>query len=160
MRHRFRARLGTLVVKISPDTRERFGIALQDDNESSALTRPILEGLLDEIAQRHDHAPPIPQANDHMARGDFLDIAPLVVDEKRIVDADRLGDGKLHAGDEIQHRLKRICFRTVPGESWECFWTLNLEKGQLTVEEPFYDSADSVLATTGGTGEFAGALGE
>jgi allene oxide cyclase len=39
-------------------------------------------------------------------------------------------------------------------------WTLNLEKGQLTVEGPFYDSADSVLAITGGTGEFAGARGE
>ena len=34
------------------------------------------------------------------------------------------------------------------------------EKGQLTVEGPFYDSGDSVLAITGGTGEFAGALGE
>ena len=53
-----------------------------------------------------------------------------------------------------------ICFRTVPGKAWECSWTLNLEKCQLTVEGPFYDSADSVLAITGGTGEFAGALGE
>jgi allene oxide cyclase len=53
-----------------------------------------------------------------------------------------------------------ICFRTVPGKAWECFWTLTLEKGQLTVEGPFFDSGDSVLAVTGGTGEFAGALGE
>jgi allene oxide cyclase len=53
-----------------------------------------------------------------------------------------------------------ICFRTVPGKAWECFWTLNLDKGQLTVEGPFYDSGDSLLAITGGTGEFAGALGE
>ena len=53
-----------------------------------------------------------------------------------------------------------ICFRTVPGKAWECFWTLSLDKGQLTVEGPFYDSGDSVLAITGGTGEFAGALGE
>jgi hypothetical protein len=30
----------------------------------------------------------------------------------------------------------------------------------LTVEGPFYDSVDSVLAVTGGTGEFAGALRE
>ena len=52
-----------------------------------------------------------------------------------------------------------ICFRTVPGKAWECFWTLSLDKGQLTVEGPFYDSGDSVLAITGGTGEFAGALG-
>jgi len=53
-----------------------------------------------------------------------------------------------------------ICFRTVPGKAWECFWTLTLDKGQLTVEGPFFDSGDSVLAITGGTGEFAGALGE
>jgi hypothetical protein len=53
-----------------------------------------------------------------------------------------------------------VCFRTLPGKAWECFWTLSLEKGQLTVEGPFYDSGDSVLAITGGTGEFAGALGE
>lgn len=52
-----------------------------------------------------------------------------------------------------------ICFRTVPGKAWECFWTLSLDKGQLTVEGPFYDSGDSVLAITGGTGEFADALG-
>ena len=53
-----------------------------------------------------------------------------------------------------------ICFRTVPGKAWECFWTLSLDKGRPTVEGPFYDSGDSVLAITGGTGEFAGALGE
>jgi hypothetical protein len=53
-----------------------------------------------------------------------------------------------------------ICFRTVPGKAWECFWTLNLDKGQLTVEGPFYDTGDSVLAVTGGTGDFAGAQGE
>ena len=52
-----------------------------------------------------------------------------------------------------------ICFRTVVGKAWECFWTLSLDKGQLTVEGPFYDSGDSVLAITGGTGEFAGAPG-
>ncbi len=53
-----------------------------------------------------------------------------------------------------------MCFRTVAGKAWECAWTLTLDKGQLTVEGPFYDSGDSVLAITGGTGEFAGAQGE
>ena len=53
-----------------------------------------------------------------------------------------------------------ICFRTLPGKAWECFWTLTLDKGQITVEGPFLDSGDSVLAITGGTGEFAGATGE
>ncbi len=53
-----------------------------------------------------------------------------------------------------------ICFRTVAGKAWECFWTLSLDKGQLTVEGPFYDAGDSVLAITGGTGDFAGATGD
>jgi allene oxide cyclase len=48
----------------------------------------------------------------------------------------------------------------VPGKAWECIWTLALDKGQLTVEGPFYDKGDSVLAITGGTGEYAGARGE
>ena len=53
-----------------------------------------------------------------------------------------------------------VCFRTVAGKAWECFWTLSLDKGQITVEGPFLDSGDSVLAITGGTGEFAGAAGD
>ena len=46
------------------------------------------------------------------------------------------------------------------GKVWECIWTLGLEKGQLTVEGPFYDTSNSVLAITGGTGAYAGARGE
>ncbi len=53
-----------------------------------------------------------------------------------------------------------VCFRTVVGKAWECFWTVFLEKGRITVEGPFYDSGDSVLAITGGTGEYAEAEGE
>jgi hypothetical protein len=52
------------------------------------------------------------------------------------------------------------CIRTVPGKAWECFWTLSLADGQVTVEGPFLDSGDSVLAVTGGTGKYAGVRGE
>jgi hypothetical protein len=52
------------------------------------------------------------------------------------------------------------CIRTVVGQAWECFWTLTLEKGQITVEGPFYDGKDSVLAVTGGTGDYARVRGE
>ena len=51
------------------------------------------------------------------------------------------------------------CVRVVVGKSWECFWTLILTGGQITVEGPFYDSGDSTLAVTGGTGKYAGAKG-
>jgi len=52
------------------------------------------------------------------------------------------------------------CVRTVVGKAWECFWTLMLKEGQITVEGPFLDAGDSALAVTGGTGEYAGTTGE
>jgi len=52
------------------------------------------------------------------------------------------------------------CVRTAVGKSWECLWTLSLKDGQLTVEGPFMDAGDSVLAITGGTGKYAAARGQ
>src|ERR1700736_7082130 len=34
------------------------------------------------------------------------------------------------------------CIRTVVGKSWECFWTLELKAGKITVEGPFLDEGD------------------
>ena len=51
------------------------------------------------------------------------------------------------------------CIRTVAGAAYECWWTTFLAKGQITVEGPFYDKKNSVLAITGGTGAYAGARG-
>jgi allene oxide cyclase len=51
------------------------------------------------------------------------------------------------------------CVRTVVGKSWECFWTLTLKAGQITIEGPFMDTGDSLFAITGGTGKYAGARG-
>ena len=52
------------------------------------------------------------------------------------------------------------CFRTAVGEAWECAWTLTLGDGQITVQGPFYDAGDSMLAITGGTGAYASASGQ
>jgi allene oxide cyclase len=43
--------------------------------------------------------------------------------------------------------------------SWECNWTTILENGHVTVEGPFFDTRDSVLAVTGGTGAYRDARG-
>ena len=51
------------------------------------------------------------------------------------------------------------CVRVVVGKSWECFWTLMLAEGEITVEGPFFDAGDSVMVVTGGTGKYAGAKG-
>lgn len=52
------------------------------------------------------------------------------------------------------------CVRMAPKKgSWECMWTTFLTGGQITVEGPFYDTKDSVVAVTGGTGTYASATG-
>jgi hypothetical protein len=52
------------------------------------------------------------------------------------------------------------CFRTsVADGAWECNWTTFLDGGQIVVEGPFYDAADSVVAITGGTGAYKRAEG-
>lgn len=80
--------------------------------------------------------------------------------------ADSLGDLLVFANpvfdsaDDLQRGHDQgYCIRVVVGKSWECFWTLFLQGGQITVEGPFYDKQDSVLAVTGGAGKFAAARG-
>ena len=44
---------------------------------------------------------------------------------------------------------------------WECFWTVILSDGQITVEGPYNDSGtDTMLAITGGTGRYSEAHGQ
>jgi hypothetical protein len=65
------------------------------------------------------------------------------------------------AGNQAQVGTDQgFCIRTVVGKSWECFWTTFLKDGQITVEGPFLDTGDSVVAITGGTGKYAGARGQ
>jgi hypothetical protein len=56
-------------------------------------------------------------------------------------------------------RDQGYCLRIEPGVSYECAWTNRLRHGQIMVQGPFFDAADSVLAVTGGTGRYAGARG-
>jgi hypothetical protein len=54
-----------------------------------------------------------------------------------------------------------FCVRISPAEgTYECMWTTFLAHGQITVEGPFYDKKNSVLAITGGTGSYRSARGE
>ena len=78
------------------------------------------------------------------SRGDLLTFANPVFD----------GTNKTQVGSD-----QGFCIRVVKGKSWECFWTLMLGDGQITVEGPFRDDRDSTLTVTGGTGAYAGARG-
>jgi allene oxide cyclase len=51
------------------------------------------------------------------------------------------------------------CIRVVAGASYECNFTTLLGGGQIVVEGPFYDTKDSVLAITGGTGRYRNSRG-
>ena len=54
-----------------------------------------------------------------------------------------------------------ICTRIAPKQGiWECLWTTFLAGGQITVQGPFYDTRNSVLSITGGTGAYRRARGE
>lgn len=82
------------------------------------------------------------------------------------VKGDSVGDmlvfanGVFDAENKVQIGTDQgYCVRTIVGKSWECFWTLTLKAGQITVEGPFFDQGDSLLVVTGGAGKYAGAKG-
>lgn len=82
-------------------------------------------------------------------------------------DADNRGDVLTFANDVYDAANKRkvgtdqgYCVRVVVGRAFECIWTTTLAGGQITVEGPFLDAGDSILAVTGGTGQYATARGE
>ncbi len=77
--------------------------------------------------------------------GDLLTFANQIYDDK---------NAKLVGSDN------GWCIRTEAGKAWECTWTLSLATGQITVQGPFLDAGDSVLAITGGTGRYATTKGE
>ena len=54
-----------------------------------------------------------------------------------------------------------FCMRLdVTTGTWECLWTTFLPGGQITVQGPFYDTRDSTLSITGGTGAYRDARGQ
>ena len=79
---------------------------------------------------------------------------------------DSIGDLLAFGNELFDHRNQRkvgtdqgSCVRTVVGKAYECSWTNSLAKGQITVQGPFLDSGDSVMAITGGTGAYRRARG-
>ena len=48
-----------------------------------------------------------------------------------------------------------FCMRLDPKAGvWECLWTTFVSGGSITVQGPFYDTRNSTLAVTGGTGAY------
>jgi allene oxide cyclase len=54
-----------------------------------------------------------------------------------------------------------FCVRIQPQQHiWECLWTTFLKAGQITVQGPYYDTRNSVLSITGGTGAYRDSRGQ
>jgi allene oxide cyclase len=54
-----------------------------------------------------------------------------------------------------------FCTRLDPKKgAWECLWTTFLKRGQITVQGPFYDTKNSTLSITGGTGAYKNDRGQ
>ena len=54
-----------------------------------------------------------------------------------------------------------FCTRIAPDQHiWECLWTTFLEGGQITVQGPYYDTHNSDLSITGGTGIYRDSRGQ
>ena len=54
-----------------------------------------------------------------------------------------------------------FCVRVAPAQGiWECLWTTFLHGGQITVQGPYYDTRNSTLSITGGTGAYRDSRGE
>jgi len=53
------------------------------------------------------------------------------------------------------------CIRIAPAQgTWECRWVTWVTGGKITVEGPFNDTSNTVLAITGGTGIYRNARGQ
>ena len=114
-----------------------FGCGGDDDDSTTTLN--LVERATTDTLQ---HVGP---AKEDDSAGDVLAFANDVYDE----------NNKEKVGTD-----NGMCMRTAPGKAFECVWTVTLDEGQLTVEGPFYDAKDSVLAITGGTGDDEEAGGE
>jgi allene oxide cyclase len=54
-----------------------------------------------------------------------------------------------------------FCTRLDPKQGvWECLWTTFLKGGQITVQGPFYDTRNSTMSITGGTGAYKNDRGQ
>lgn len=62
---------------------------------------------------------------------------------------------KKQIGSDVGH-----CVRIEVGKSWDCYLTVILKDGMITIAGPFYDTGDSTFVVIGGTGKYAGAKGQ
>jgi len=108
----------------------------------SGITGPVIETVVEHA--KTDKVIDVGKKGD--STGDILTFHNDVYDE---TDATKVGT------DQGQ------CTRMSPKDgTWECWWTTSLPDGQITIEGPYLDASNAVLAAvTGGTGQYENARG-
>jgi hypothetical protein len=66
---------------------------------------PVLEGLFQEVAYRDNQSPQVPDSDDHVCQGYFLDTPPFVFDDNDIVDTNGLSQRDDDSGDHVADSL-------------------------------------------------------
>ena len=95
---------------------------------------------------------------DHAATEEVIDLGE---EGDSLGDLLAFGNAVYDAGNETEVGTNQgSCVRTVPGEAWECMFTIILDEGQLIVAGPLSDAGPSELAITGGTGVYSTARGQ
>src|SRR5690606_14815624 len=82
---------GNRVIKVQHDCAKNIG----------GGTCPVLEGLLDKIADGNDQAAQVPYTDNDIGQGDFLDPAPFSLHDNDIIDADGLCQGNLDSAEQV-----------------------------------------------------------
>ncbi|KAG0192157.1 hypothetical protein DFQ28_010038 [Apophysomyces sp. BC1034] len=74
-------------------------------NDLGAATGPVRERIFDQPLQWHDQPPLVPKPDCDVGARDFLDTAPLALDDHHVIEPDGLRQRNLQAGDHVaEHR--------------------------------------------------------
>ena len=125
-----------------------------------ALTGAVLAVTASGSARAHSAGHVRLHLIEHPVNEHVVDLPPRGVDSQ----GDQFPFSNLLFDRSNSHQVGRDqgnCIRTNPNRGeWQCSWTNKLPNGQITVEGPFYDTRDSVLAIIGGTGQYRNASGQ
>ena len=69
--------------------------------------RPVFELVLQEVRDRHNVTAPVPHPQHNICRVDFLNPAPVTIDDDEIFHTNGLGHGNLHACNQIGQQATR-----------------------------------------------------
>lgn len=143
--HRLRLTPSVILVALGPALLLWFGAGIA----SATRARGLHAGAAGRVVHVVEHA----VTDKEIPSGGGADVAgnPLIFHNKVFNAADT---------KQVGHD-QGFCMRIDPAEgSWECMWTTFLAHGQITVEGPYYDKVNSVLAITGGTGAYRNVRGQ